>query len=140
MIVVSDNDATAYIVDILAGTEPGTPLNPRKLKKFVAKRREITERFQKLGYTDNVNAMMKPWSFGPFGRDAQALGPNRENRNKATSNAVASLLLWIVRGRAPSSSAMMTLLERPLSPPRKDENQITEFIGASLPADAKLWS
>ena len=34
----------------------------------------------------------------------------------------------------------MALLSRPLNPPTKDENQITEFIGAALPADAKLWS
>ncbi|HEX8173410.1 MAG TPA: serine hydrolase [Thermoanaerobaculia bacterium] len=140
MISVSDNDATAYIVDILAGTTSGPPLQGRALRKFIERRRAITKRFQRLGYTDNVNAMMKPWSFGPYGRDAQALGPDRVNRNKLTANATASLLLWIVRRRAPSAETMMTLLARPLSPLRKEENQVKEFIGESLPADAKLWS
>lgn len=140
MISVSDNDATAYLVDILAGTTPGPPLQGRALARYIERRRAITKRFQRLGYTDNVNAMMKPWSFGPFGRELQALGENRVNRNKLTPNATASLLLWIVRRHAPSADAMMTLLERPLAPPRKEENQVSEFIGASLPEGAKLWS
>jgi hypothetical protein len=140
MIVLSDNDATAYLVDILANTVPGPPLQGRALKRYVERRRHINERFQKLGYKDNVSAMMKPWSFGPFGVDKQVLGENRVNRNKLTANACASLLLWIQRRRAPGAHEMMALLHRPLSPPREDENQVKEFIGAALPTDAQLWS
>jgi beta-lactamase class A len=140
MIVVSDNDATAYLVDILADTTPGLNLDGRALAKFIDHRRDINRRFQRLGYADNVSAMMKPWSFGPYGRDLQVLGPNKENRNKLTANATASLLLWIVRRRAPGAEPMMTLLARPLSPPREEENQLKEFIGETLPPDAKLWS
>ena len=140
MIVVSDNDATAYLVDILADTTPGLSLEGRALQKFIEKRRDINRRFQKLGYTDNVSAMMKPWSFGPYGRDRQVLGENRVNRNKLTANATASLLLWIVRGRARGAEAMMALLQRPLAPLREEENQVKEFIGEALPTDAKLWS
>ena len=140
MIVVSDNDATAYLVDILAETTPGPSLEGRALRKFVERRREINRRFQRLGYTDNVSAMMKPWSFGPYGRELQLLGENRVNRNKLTANACASLLLWIVRRRAPGAEAMMGLLQRPLAPLREDENQVKEFIGEALPPEAKLWS
>ena len=140
MIVLSDNDATAYLVDILADTAPGPPLQGRAMQRFVDKRRAINRRFERLGYAGNVSAMMKPWSFGPFGRERQLLGPNRENRNKMTANAGASLVLWIVRRRAPGAEAMMTLLARPLAPARTDENQVREFIGEALPADAKLWS
>ncbi|HYR30029.1 MAG TPA: serine hydrolase, partial [Thermoanaerobaculia bacterium] len=57
-----------------------------------------------------------------------------------TANATASMMLWIARRRAPSSEAMMTLLHRPLAPPRDGENQVKEFIGEALPADTKLWS
>src|SRR5947208_10884165 len=70
-------------------------------------------------------------------------GEGRPNRNRATANAFASFLLWIERRRAVSpeaSEAMMALLARPLNPPTADENQIKEFIGASLPPEAKLWS
>lgn len=140
MIVVSDNDATAYIVDILADTCAGVSLEGRALRRYIEKRREINRRFQRLGYTDNVSAMMKPWSFGPYGVERQVLGENRVNRNKLTANATASLFLWIVRRRAPGAEAMMNFLHRPLAPPREDENQIKEFIGEALPTDAKLWS
>ena len=140
MIVVSDNDATAYLVDILADTVPGPPLQGRALNRYLARRRAINQRFQKHGYADNVSAMMKPWSFGPFGVDKQVLGENRINRNKLTANATASLLLWIQRRRAPGAHEMMALLHRPLAPLRDEENQVKEFIGEALPADAQLWS
>jgi len=141
MIHVSDNDATAFIVDVISDTSSGPELDGRALKKFVEKRSVVNRWLTPLGY--DISAMAKPWSFGPFGRDVQLMGPNKENRNRATSNAVASLLLWIVRGRAVSpeaSKAMMELLNRPLDTPRKDENQVKEFLGESLPAGSKLWS
>jgi beta-lactamase class A len=140
MIAVSDNDATAYIVDVISGATGGPSLQGRALRRFVEQRREINKRFARLGYQDNLSAMMKAWSFGPFGRELQLLGSNKENRNKATANAVASLLLWIARRRATGSEAMLNLLARPLSPARENENQVKEFIGETLPADAKLWS
>lgn len=71
--------------------------------------------------------------------------PNPANARppRATLHSVASLLLWIVRRHAVSaqaSDAMMSLLERPLSPPRPTENQVKEFLGESLPPGSKLWS
>lgn len=140
MIVLSDNDATAYLVDVLAETSPGTPLDGRALRRFIEQRRGINERFGKLGYVGNVSAMMKPWSFGPFGRERQLIGENRENRNMLTADATASLFLWIVRRKAPYSDQMMDLLARPLAPLREDENQVKEFIGEALPEGSKLWS
>jgi beta-lactamase class A len=140
MIAVSDNDATAYLVDILSNTTAGPSLQGRALNRFIEHRRDINRRFARLGYENNVSAMMKPWSFGPYGRELQLLGTNRENRNKLTANACASLMLWIVRRRAPGAEAMMTLLSRPLAPLREEENQVKEFIGETLPPDAKLWS
>lgn len=138
MIVVSDNDATAYLVDILAGTCAGEELRGRALRRFTERRRDINRHFAKLGY--DISAMMKPWSFGPYGRELQLLGEKRINRNRLTANATAALMSWIARGRAPGSAAMMDLLRRPLDPVRDDENQISEFIGAALPAGSKLWS
>ena len=142
MIAVSDNDATAFILDTISDTCSGPSLEGRTLRKFMEKRAVANRWFASMGY--DISAMLKPWSFGPFGRDMQAVGgEGRPNRNRATSNAVASLMLWIVRGRAVSpdaSAAMMKLLERPLNPTNKEENQVKEFIGESLPAGAKLWS
>lgn len=141
MIRVSDNDATAFLVDVVSDTCAGPELDGRALAKFIEKRRVVNRWFQSMGY--DISAMAKPWTFGPFGREMQLLGPNRENRNRASANAFASLLLWIVRRHAvsrPASDAMMALLERPLSPLRADENQVKEFIGESLPAGSREWS
>jgi len=141
MIWVSDNDAAAFLVDILTDTCSGSELDGKALEEFLDRRRKLNRSFAALGY--DISAMMKPWSFGPFGRDMQALGENKVNRNRASANSVASLLLWIVRRHAISekaSDSMMALLERPLAPPRPAENQIKDFFGESLPAGSKLWS
>jgi hypothetical protein len=141
MIGVSDNDATAFIIDTITDTCSGPELQGRALRKFIDNRKTVNNWLSSLGY--DISAMAKPWSFGPFGRDAQLIGPNRENRNRASVNSVASLLLWILRRRAVSpeaSDAMATLLARPLNPPRPEENQVKEFIGESLPDGSKLWS
>lgn len=141
MISVSDNDAAAFLVDILTDTCSGSELDGKALNDFLDRRRKLNRSFAALGY--DISAMMKPWSFGPFGRDMQALGENKVNRNRATANSFASLLLWIVRRHAISaqaSDAMMSLLERPLAPLRATENQVKEYLGESLPPGAKLWS
>ncbi|MDP9099383.1 MAG: class A beta-lactamase-related serine hydrolase [Verrucomicrobiota bacterium] len=141
MIWVSDNDAAAFLLDILTGTCSGSELEGKALEDFIDRRRKLNRYFASLGY--DISAMIKPWSFGPFGRDMQIMGENKVNRNRASANSFASLLLWIVRRRAISpeaSAAMMTLLERPLLPPRPAENQVKEFFGESLPPVTKLWS
>ena len=141
MIWVSDNDAAAFLLDILTDTCSGSELDGKALEEFTERRRKLNHYFASLGY--DISAMIKPWSFGPFGRDMQLMGENKVNRNRASANSFASLLLWIVRRHAISpaaSDAMMSLLERPLSPPRPTENQVKEFLGESLPAGTKLWS
>jgi beta-lactamase class A len=142
MIRLSDNDATAYLLDIISDTCPGPNLEGRALAKFMDKRRVVNRWFASMGY--DISAMAKPWSFGPFGREKQILGGDaRPNRNRSSANSFASLLLWIVRHRAISgtdSDAMLALLARPLNPPRADENQVKEFIGESLPPEAREWS
>src|SRR2546423_797162 len=141
MIYVSDNDAAAFLVDILTDTCSGSELEGKALDDFIERRRKLNRSFASLGY--DISAMMKPWSFGPFGRDMQLLGETKVNRNRASANSFASLLLWIVRRHAiapQASDAMMALLERPLAPPRPTENQVKDFFGESLPSGSKLWS
>ena len=141
MIRVSDNDAAAFLLDVLTDTASGSELEGKALEEFIERRRKLNRYFASLGY--DISAMIKPWSFGPFGRDMQIMGENKINRNRASANSFASLLLWIVRRHAISaqgSDAMMSLLERPLDPPRPEENQVKEFFGESLPPGSKLWS
>jgi beta-lactamase class A len=141
MIRMSDNDAAAFLLDVLTDTASGSELGGKSLEEFVDRRRRLNRYFASLGY--DISAMVKPWSFGPFGRDRQIMGENLTNRNRASANAFASLLLWIVRRHAVSpqaSEAMLALLERPLAPPRPEENQVKGFFGEALPDDARLWS
>ena len=141
MIRVSDNDAAAFLLDVLTETASGSELEGKSLEQFIDRRRKLNRYFASLGY--DISAMLKPWSFGPFGRDMQIMGENLINRNRASANAFASLLLWIVRRRAISpqaSEAMLALLERPLAPPRPGENQVIGFFGEALPGGARLWS
>jgi beta-lactamase class A len=142
MIHVSSNDATAYIVDVLSDTTGGPELDGRAFAKWLEKRRVANHWFSSLGY--DISAMAKPWGDGPYGRELQLLGgPERPNRNRATANSIAALLLWIVRHHAVSpdaSEAMLALLARPLDTPRPGENQVKEFIGEAVPAGTKQWS
>ena len=142
MIVVSDNDATAFLLDTITDTASGPELQGRALRKFIERRGVVNRYFNPMGY--DISAMAKPWSFGPFGRDVQLMGgPTRPNRNRATANSFASVMLWILRKRAVSpaaSDAMMALMERPLDSPPTDEGQVKSFIGEALPAGSKLWS
>lgn len=141
MIGVSDNDATAFIVDVITDKCSGPELEGKALEQFIYKRGVVNRWFDSMGY--GVSAMMKPMSFGPYGRDVQLLGPKYERRNRMTANDAAALMMWIARRRAVStaaSDAMMALLERPLNPLRKEENQVKEFVGEALPAGSKEWS
>ena len=141
MIENSDNDAASYLVDVISNTTSGPELQPKAFNQFIDRRRVINRRFASLGY--DINAMGKPMSFSPYGRDLQLLGPNKENRNRASANSVASILCWMVRRHAISHEAsdkMLQILERPLDPPRPNENQIKDFFGESLPPGTKLWS
>ena len=141
MIRVSDNDAAGFLLDVLTETASGSELEGKALEEFIDRRRRLNRYFASLGY--DISAMVKPWSFGPFGRDMQIMGENLMNRNRASANAFASLLLWIVRRHAVSpqaSEAMLALLERPLAPQRTGENQVQGFFGEALPGDARLWS
>jgi beta-lactamase class A len=141
MIQVSDNDAAAFLLDVLTGTASGSELQGKALDEFIDRRRKLNRYFASLGY--DISAMIKPWSFGPFGRDMQIMGESKVNRNRASANSFASLLLWIVRRHAISpqaSEAMLALLQRPLDPPRSTENQVKDFTGEALPVRSRLWS
>src|SRR5437762_5190492 len=72
MIQVSDNDAAAFLVDILTDTCSGSELDGKARDDFLDRRRKLNRSFAALRY--DISAMMKPWSFGPFGRDMQEHG------------------------------------------------------------------
>jgi predicted amidohydrolase YtcJ/beta-lactamase class A len=143
MIVDSSNDATHLIVNELTGTTDGPELDGPALRQFMERRNEVNRYFAELGFK-NINVMQKTWCEGPYGRELQALGPNKENRNRLTTNAVARLLYGIVMGQAVSparSRRMMNLLHRdPLVQSADPDDQATAFSGKSLPAGSQYYS
>lgn len=143
MIVDSSNDATAYVVDRMTRTTGGPELTGRAWRRFEYRRNLMNRYFSRLGYDVSVSG--KTWGDGPYGRERQLLGPNLEHRNRMTSEAGASLMYEIVRRHivsAEACDAMMALLKRPIpaDKPEKQDEQVVEFTGASLPAGARLWS
>ena len=142
MIVDSNNDATAYIVDSLTGTTGGPELPEAEMKAWGEKRNAVNRWFATLGYT-NINANQKPWNEGPYGRERAWVGEKFGNRNMLTTDATARLLTEIALGQcisAKRSAEMMALHARDFMAQGDAEDQARGFSARSLPRDAKLWS
>ena len=143
MIVSSSNDATHYVVDVLTGTTAGPDLGEAELRDWQYKRNLMNRYFQSLGY-EAINVNQKTWCEGPYGRESQGLGPNRENRNKLTTQAVGRLWFEIITGRAATPAgtrAMLDLLRRdPRSSSDDPDDQAAAFAGKSLPPGSQYYS
>jgi beta-lactamase class A len=145
MIVDSSNEATQYIVDVLTHTTAGYELPANEMAEWQEKRNAVNRYYSSLGYT-NINVNQKTFCEDAYGRERVSRGPNGENRNKLTTDAVARLLAEIVMGKAvnPARSAqMMELLKRDYAGTSKDaDDQGHGFTGIALQGvdGVKLWS
>ncbi|MBE9045648.1 serine hydrolase [Pleurocapsales cyanobacterium LEGE 10410] len=148
-IIESSNDATNLIVDVLTGTTSGPELPLKPFETWQNQRNIVNRYFKSLGWSEleSINVNQKTWCDGAYGRERAFLGEMMENRNMLTTDAVARLLHSIIGGVAVSrerSQKMMQLLKRSLNPTEfvvnDGENQITGFLGESLPLNAQLWS
>ena len=143
MIVDSSNDATHFVVDMLTGTTGGPELGEAALHDWLDKRNWMNRYFAALGY-DKINVNQKTWCEGPYGRERQGLGPDFENRNKLTTDAIARLWYEIVTGRAASPAGtreMMNLLHRdPFAKSDDPDDQATAYSGKSLPPGSQYYS
>jgi hypothetical protein len=148
MIVDSSNDATSLVVDVLTGTTSGPELPMAPFETWKQQRNLVNRYFQSLNWDelDTINVNQKTWCDGAYGRERAFLGELMDNRNRLTTTATARLLHSIVGGVAVSaerSQSMMQLLRRSLNPndlAADPENQVTGFLGAGLPLNARLWS
>ena len=142
MIVESSNDATSFIVDTVTDTASGPELSGRAWRKFETKRNWLNRYFGDRGYDVSVSG--KTFCEGPYGRDKQLLGPNREHRNRITSMAIAALMDDIVEGRSADpagTQSMLALMHRdPDASATSGENQVKGFGGEGLPAGSEQWS
>ncbi|MDY6899029.1 MAG: serine hydrolase [Cyanobacteriota bacterium] len=149
MIVDSSNDATSLVVDVLTGTTSGPELPPGPFETWKKQRHIVNRYLQSLGWEElqNVNVCQKTWGDGPYGRERAFYGQLLENRNMLTTNAIARLMHAIVGGVAVTSARsqeMMNVMKRSLNPEElpkdAEEDQVTGFLGGSLPQEAKIWS
>ncbi len=145
MIVVSSNEATQYVVDVLTHTTGGYELSPKEMEDWQNQRNAVNRYYSSLGFT-NININQKTFCEDAYGREKVSRGPNGENRNKLTTDATARLLSEIVTGRAVNatrSAQMMELLKRDFSGTSTDnDDQGHGFTGIALQGitGAKLWS
>ena len=143
MIVLSYNEATHYVMDVITGTSSGQELPPEEMKDWEWKRNAINRYFAQRGFT-NINANQKPWGEGPYGRERVFVGEKYTNRNMLTTDATARLMTEIALGKAVSarrSDEMLQLMKRdPFSEKDDADSQFHGFIGSALPPGAKLWS
>jgi beta-lactamase class A len=145
MIVVSSNEATQYVVDVLTHTTGGYELSPKEMEEWQDKRNAVNRYFSSLGYT-NINVNQKTFCEDAYGRERVSRGPNGENRNKLTTDATARLMMEIVTGKAANAArtaAMMNLLKRDYSGQSSDpDDQGHGFTGIALQGREgfRLWS
>ena len=148
MIARSDNDATNHIVDLLSGTTSGPAMAPSAFKTWLHKRRAVNRYFAswRLPEFAGISMTQKTWSFAPYGREYASRFRVPNNHNALSTDAVARLLLAILRGQAVNrrrSASMMKLLTRSIPDrvdPKAPVDQVTGFLGQDLPRKAKLWS
>lgn len=148
MIRDSSNDATGLVLDLLTGTTSGPEL-PQPAFQAWSERRQLVNRWcEELGWGEwnGCNACQKTWGDGPYGRERQSYGEQRENRNRLNTSFTARLLHGVISGALvspPAGQRMRQLLQRDLDPAQRaadPENQVDGFLGGGLPAGARLWS
>ncbi|HEY0459992.1 MAG TPA: serine hydrolase [Pyrinomonadaceae bacterium] len=148
MIVVSSNEATQYILDVLTGVSSGAEL-PEKEFTLWSYKRNIVNRFyiNAQGYR-NINVNQKTFCEDAYGIEQQFRGYKGNNRNMLTTNATARLLAEIVLGKTNTperTAVMMNLMKRDFSGESSDpDDQAHGFTGIALNnkgmKDARLWS
>ncbi|WP_438480708.1 serine hydrolase [Oleiharenicola lentus] len=147
MIVDSYNEATSYVVDAVTGTTSGPELPAAELTAWHDKRGAVTRYFETRGYK-NVAALRKPWGEGPYGREKQDAATNALARNFLSTDDTARLLDEIANGRSVSparSAQMMELMarkpfEKTITAAGEEDRQATDYMGAALSSEMKLWS
>jgi hypothetical protein len=148
MIRDSSNDATSLVVDLLSGTSSGPSLPPVRFERWAQQRRLVNDWLNSLGWPElaGCNACQKTWDDGPYGRENDFYGVDRNNRNSLSTEATARLLYAVVRDRLvspPACARMRGLLRRSLDPLARQAdplNQVDGFLGGGLPEGARLWS
>lgn len=147
MIVVSSNEATQYILDVLTDTSSGSELPSKEFAEWQNKRNRVNRVYSQMGFT-NINVNQKTFCEDAYGIEQQSRNYKGENRNMLTTNATARLLAEIVLGRMNTperTKAMLDLMKRdPFAPSTDPDSQDTGFSGKAFldmkMTGVRLWS
>lgn len=147
MIVVSSNEATQYILDVLTDTSSGAELPQKEFEEWQNKRNRVNRFYSAMGYT-NINVNQKTFCEDAYGIEQQSRNYQGQNRNMLTTDATARLLAEIVTGRMNTperTKAMMDLMHRdPFAKADDPDSQDTGFSGKALldakMTDARIWA
>ena len=147
MIVVSSNEATQYVLDVVTRTSSGAELPDKDFLLWQNKRNSVNRFFSAMGYA-NINVNQKTFCEDAYGIEQQSRKYKGENRNMLTTDATARLMAEIVTGgivSADGTKKMMDLMKRdPFAATTDPDDQAHAFIGMALierkMTAAKLWS
>ena len=148
MIEWSSNEATNYLIDLITGTTSGPELDDLPFSawtraRYLAQRYFMTYQWPEL---IGLNLCQKFFDDCRYGREYEFAGADGFNLNRLSTDAAARLLVAIMGGVAvtPARAARMAALcRRSLDPADRAAdpgNQVDGFLGAGLPAGARLWS
>lgn len=147
MIVVSSNEATQYILDVLTDTSSGAELPQKEFEAWQFKRNRVNRFYSAMGYT-NINVNQKTFCEDAYGIEQQSRNYQGQNRNMLTTDATARLLAEIVLGRMNTperTKTMMDLMHRnPFAKSDDPDSQDTGFSGKALlemkMTDTRIWA
>ncbi|MER3495541.1 MAG: serine hydrolase [Armatimonadota bacterium] len=140
MIVDSNNDATALVLDTLTNSTGGPELPPKELAVWMKKRQGVNRWLSVKGIND-VNLCQKPWNEGPYGRERQGYGKDGVLANRLNADASLTMMAGISLGawhKTADQKIMFDLLRREPGDPK--DAQASDFIGGVLPKGWRLWS
>ena len=83
MIVVSSNEATQYILDVITDTSSGSELPQKQFDAWQYKRNRVNRWYTALGYL-NINVDQKTFCEDAYGIEQQSRKYKGENRNALT--------------------------------------------------------
>jgi beta-lactamase class A len=141
MIVISSNEATQYVLDVLTGTSSGAELPEKEFQKWAYKRNIVNRYYAAMGYR-NINVNQKTFCEDAYGIEQQFRGYQGNNRNMLTTNATARLLAEIVLGKTNTparTQEMMNLMKRDWEAQSGASGE-PEFISTALKSGTKLWT
>lgn len=133
MIQDSSNDATGHVVDLITDTTGGPELPPDDLAEWMNNRQTVNRWLAAEGFT-GINACQKTWNEGPYGRERQGYGPNRELANSMTARAAAEIMVGIATGRFGNQEWLQNLHRRD---PKSQDLQVIGYGGEVVTGSGK---